>query len=210
MVFIKVCGITNLEDALAAVDAGADALGFNFYRRSPRYVDPLLARDIIEQLPAGVLSVGVFVNESEPERVARMAEAAGLGAVQLHGDESPQYCRELRGRFVIKAFSVGDDFEAQSVNEYEADAIMLDAFASGARGGTGRVFDWGIARRVSELVPQLFLAGGLSPSNVAEAIAAVDPYAVDACSSLESAPGKKDEARMRAFVRAARASRVKP
>jgi phosphoribosylanthranilate isomerase len=210
MVFVKICGITNLEDALAAAHAGADALGFNFYRRSPRYLDPMQARSIIEQLPDEIMSVGVFVNESEPEQVARIADAAGLRAVQLHGDESPQYCRELRGRFVIKALRVGDEFDAQSVKEYEIGAIMLDAFAREARGGTGRVFDWKIARQVSQLVPQLFLAGGLTPANVAEAIKAAEPYAVDACSSLESEPGIKDEARVRAFVAAARRACVKP
>jgi phosphoribosylanthranilate isomerase len=153
------------------------------------------------------MSVGVFVNEGEPEQVERIAELVGLKAVQLHGDESPQYCRELRGRFVIKALRVGDRFAPQSVKEYETDAILLDAFAGEARGGTGRVVDWSIARQVSELVPQLFLAGGLSVENVAEAITIVEPYAVDACSSLEQKPGRKDADRVRAFIAAAR---VKP
>ncbi|MDT4954788.1 MAG: phosphoribosylanthranilate isomerase [Acidobacteriota bacterium] len=207
MVFVKICGITNLEDARAAVDAGADAVGFNFYRRSPRFIAPVDARDIIEQLPETVLSVGVFVNEGEPEQVARIADLAGLKAVQLHGDESPQYCRALRDRFVIKALRVGMGFEPQSVKEYETNAILLDAFARDARGGTGRVIDWSIARQVRELVPQLFLAGGLSVENVAEAITIVEPYAVDACSSLEQEPGRKDADRVRAFVAAAH---VKP
>jgi phosphoribosylanthranilate isomerase len=207
MVFVKICGITNLEDALAAVDAGADALGFNFYTRSPRFIAPVDARDIIEQLPDRIMSVGVFVNESEPEQVERIAELVGLKAVQLHGDESPQYCRALRGRFVIKALRVGDRFTPQSVKEYETDAILLDAYAGDARGGTGRVIDWSIARQVRKLVPQLFLAGGLSVENVAEAISIVEPYAVDACSSLEREPGIKDAGRVRAFVAAVR---VKP
>jgi phosphoribosylanthranilate isomerase len=199
---IKICGITNLEDALAAVDAGADALGFNFYPRSPRYITPGEARGIIEQLPETMMSVGVFVNESEPDEVERIAELVGLKAVQLHGDESPQYCRALRGRFVIKALRVGEHFTPQSVKEYETDAILLDAYSGEARGGTGRVIDWGIARQVRELVPQLFLAGGLSVENVAEAISIVEPYAVDACSSLERGPGIKDAGRVRAFVAA--------
>ena len=205
--FIKVCGITNLEDALAAVEAGADALGFNFYRRSPRYIEPEEARLIIEELPSTVMSVGVFVNVGEPEEVARISDRARLTAVQLHGDESPDYCNTLRGRFTIKALRVNDEFEPRSVKDYETDAILLDAYARDARGGTGRVVDWEVARQVRELVPQLFLAGGLSPENVAEAIAAVEPYAVDACSSLESVPGRKDAERVRAFVAAAR---VKP
>jgi phosphoribosylanthranilate isomerase len=205
---VKVCGITNLEDALAAVSAGADALGFNFYRRSPRYLAPEEARRIIEQLPRGVMSVGVFVNEDGPEEVARIADAVGLAAVQLHGDESPQYCRALRGRFRIKALRAGAGFEPESVREYEAEAFLLDAYASEARGGTGRVVDWEVARRVRELVPRLFLAGGLSPDNVADAIDAVHPDGVDACSRLESAPGRKDASLVRAFLDAARTKSV--
>ena len=208
--FVKICGITNLEDALAAVESGADALGFNFYRRSPRYIAPEDARHIVGQLPATVMCVGVFVNESEPDDVARIAELVGLRGVQLHGDESTQYCRALHGLFRIKALRAGPDFEPQQVKDYETDAILLDAYTTDARGGTGRIVDWEVAKRVRELVPQLFLAGGLSPENVAEAIAAVEPYAVDACSQLESTPGRKDRERVSAFVAAARAARVKP
>jgi phosphoribosylanthranilate isomerase len=210
MVLVKICGITNLEDALAAVESGADALGFNFYRRSPRYIAPEDARRINEQMPSGVMKVGVFVNESEPDEVARISDAAGMTAVQLHGDESPEYCHALRDRFIIKALRVSEDFESRSVKEYETDAILLDAYDRSARGGTGRVVDWEVAKSVRALVPRLFLAGGLSPENVAGAIASVEPYAVDACSRLESAPGKKSAERMRAFVAAVRAARVKP
>jgi phosphoribosylanthranilate isomerase len=204
MTFVKICGITNLEDALVAVEAGADALGFNFYRRSPRYIAPEDARRIIAELPAAVMSVGVFVNESEPEQVARVMDSVRLTAAQLHGDESPEYCSALRGRYLIKALRAGVDFDPQAAKDYKTDAILLDAYAKDARGGTGRVVDWDVARRVRELVPQLFLAGGLSPENIAEAIAAVEPYAVDACSHLESAPGKKDNERVRAFIAASR------
>ncbi len=207
MALVKICGITNLEDAAAAVEAGADAIGFNFYRRSPRYIAPEDARRIVAELPATVISVGVFVNESEPEQVERIMDSARLTAAQLHGDESPEYCSALSGRFIIKALRAHVDFEPQVVKDYETDAILLDAYAKDARGGTGRVVDWDVARRVRELVPQLFLAGGLSPENIAEAIAAVEPYAVDACSHLESAPGKKDNERVRAFIAAARYAR---
>lgn len=208
MVRVKICGITNLEDAWAAVSGGADALGFNFYRRSSRFIEPDAARRIIEQLPGDVLTVGVFVNEGEPEELARLADRARVAAVQLHGDESPRYCRALKDRFVIKALRVGARFVPESAAEYEVDAILLDAFAGEAhRGGTGHVIDWSVARRVRELVPKLFLAGGLSPENVAEAISAVEPYAVDACSRLECAPGRKDAARVSAFIAAAH---VKP
>jgi phosphoribosylanthranilate isomerase len=207
MVFVKICGITNLEDALAAVEAGADALGFNFYALSPRYIAPVAARWIVEQLPEKVMSVGVFVNAGGPDEVARIADEVGLKGVQLHGDESPEYASALAGRFVIKALRVGDDFTPQHVREYETDAILLDAFAKEARGGTGRVVDWSVAREVSKFCPKLFLAGGLSPENVSDAIAAVRPFAVDACSSLESVPGRKERERVRAFIAAAR---VKP
>jgi phosphoribosylanthranilate isomerase len=206
MVFVKVCGITNLSDALAAVEAGTDALGFNFYRRSARFIEPALARRIIEQLPQDILSVGVFVNEAGPDEVARIADEARLGAVQLHGDETPAYCRALRGRMIIKALRVDQEFAPESVTEYETDAILLDAFDARERGGTGRVLDWGLARKVRELVPTLFLAGGLSPDNVAQAIATVGPYAVDACSLLEDTPGHKNHKRMRAFIKASKQS----
>jgi phosphoribosylanthranilate isomerase len=202
---IKICGITNLEDARAAIDAGADWLGFNFYLRSARFIAPKDARRIIEQLPQTVRTVGVFVNEDEPETVARLADEAHVSAVQLHGDESQAYCRALlRERFVIKALRVGENFAPESALEYEADAILLDAYDAQARGGTGRTINWQVARRTRELVPKLFLAGGLSPENVAEAIAEVEPFAIDACSGIESAPGRKDAQRLRAFVAAAR------
>jgi phosphoribosylanthranilate isomerase len=200
MTLVKICGITNLEDALAAVDAGADALGFNFYTRSPRYISPANAREIINQLPASILKVGVFVNE-ELQSLLTIASEADLPAVQLHGDESPEYCRQLKEMFVIKAFGAQDDLNLRA---YAVNAIMLDTKDDLLRGGTGRVFDWSIAQRAHNSIPKLFLAGGLSPENVAAAIATVKPYAVDACSSLEETPGKKNHARMRAFVNAVR------
>ncbi|MGB7926326.1 MAG: phosphoribosylanthranilate isomerase [Pyrinomonadaceae bacterium] len=208
MVEVKICGITNLEDALAAVSAGADALGFNFYRRSSRFIEPSAARRIVERLPSTVLTVGVFVNEGEPEEVARIADKAGVRAAQLHGDEPPAYCRALmKERMVIKALRVSAEFEPESAARFETDAILLDAFNAEMRGGTGHVIDWDLARRTRELVPKLFLAGGLSPENVASAIRAVKPFAVDACSLLECAPGRKDAERVRRFVAAAH---VKP
>jgi len=214
MTLVKICGITNLEDALAAVDAGADALGFNFYPRSPRYISPPDAREIIDQLPPSILKVGVFVNE-ELESLLRIAGEANLTALQLHGDESPEYCEQLRGKYVIKAFGAGIKFDWSAVDRYEVDAIMLDTKDDLLRGGTGRVFDWTVAHRAGESVAQragesaksrakLFLAGGLSPENVSAAIATVRPNAVDACSSLEQTPGKKDHERVRAFINAVR------
>jgi phosphoribosylanthranilate isomerase len=205
MVKVKVCGITNLEDARAASAAGADALGFNFYRRSPRYITPEEARRIISELPsAAVLCVGVFVNEDSAATVARMAALAGVSAVQLHGDETPAYCAALKEQRVIKALRVGKHFAPEHATEYCAESILLDAFSASARGGTGETFDWELARRTREVVAQLYLAGGLTAENVADAIAAVRPYAVDVCSGVEFAPGRKDAERMRAFVSAVR------
>jgi len=203
MVRVKICGITNLEDALAAVEAGADALGFNFWRGSKRFIAPEEARDIVGRLPAPVLAVGVFVNE-ELEEVERAAELSGVGALQLHGDETPDYCRRLGGRHVIKALRVGDGFEPEEAARYSAQALLLDAFCADGRGGTGKSFDWSVARRVRALVPRLYLAGGLTPDNAAEAVRTVAPFALDVCSGVESAPGRKDPARMRELITAVR------
>ena len=206
MTLVKICGITNLNDAHAAVAAGADVLGFNFYKPSPRYIAPQSAREIIDQLPDSILTVGVFVNEESPEAVKAIANTSGVKALQLHGDESPDYCRALNS--VIKTLAVSGSFDFEQLEAYEVDAIMLDTKDNRLRGGTGRVFDWSIAQRVSRLVPKLYLAGGLSPENVGEAVALVQPYAVDACSSLEQKPGIKDHERIRVFIDQVRS--VKP
>ncbi|HEX8070815.1 MAG TPA: phosphoribosylanthranilate isomerase [Pyrinomonadaceae bacterium] len=210
MALIKVCGITGAADAAAAVAAGAGALGFNFYARSPRCVAPAAARAIIAGLPQEVLAVGVFVNEASPTEVVRKAEAAGVGAVQLHGEESPEFCAavsELACVPVIKALRVGADFTPAAAARYErAHAVLLDAYSPHAHGGTGHVFDWTLARRTRELVARLYLAGGLTAENVAAAVAAVRPFAVDVCSGVEAAPGRKDAARLRAFCAAVRAA----
>ena len=198
MVRIKICGITDIQDARAAIAAGADMLGFNFYRQSSRFIDPEKARTIIEALrretkAEPVTMVGVFVNEPSPAALLKIVDEVGLDSVQLHGDESVEFCQRLKqslnGRFLIKVLRVIGRFTPTETEAYDADAIMLDAFHSEMRGGTGEVFDWAIARAVRDLVPSLILAGGLSPENVGRAIAQVQPYAVDACSSLESAPG---------------------
>ncbi|MGB8506778.1 MAG: phosphoribosylanthranilate isomerase [Pyrinomonadaceae bacterium] len=209
MTRIKICGITNIDDARIAVECGSHALGFNFYRPSPRFITPEAARRIISELPEDVLTVGVFVNEESPTDVERIAAEACVGAIQLHGDESPRYCRKIKALPVIKAFRVGADFSPSETTRYEVDSILLDAFAFGTRGGTGHTFDWTVARRARELMNKLYLAGGLTPDNVAEAIVAVRPYAVDVCSGVESKPGTKDAARLNRFVEAVRHANVK-
>jgi phosphoribosylanthranilate isomerase len=200
---VKICGITNLEDALGAVAAGADALGFNFYPASPRYIAPAAARAIIAHLPPKTLTVGVFVNEPR-ERLLETVSATGIAAVQLHGDESPAYCETLGETFVIKALRVGADFDVAETQRYAVGAVLLDAADRKVRGGTGKVIDWSVARAAREQVAKLFLAGGLSHENVREALIAVNPYAVDACSGLELTPGRKDSERVRWFVAAVR------
>jgi len=213
MTLVKICGITNLDDARAAVAAGADLLGFNFYRPSPRFIEPSKARKIIESLSTEtngrpVATIGVFVNEATPESVMQIVEQSGLGGVQLHGDESDEFCHGLKlllkDRLLIKVIRVTDRFAPVEVQRYAVDAIMLDAFHGDLRGGTGQVIDWTVARAARDLTPRLFLAGGLSAENVGQAIAEVRPYAVDACSSLEFSPGQKDAEQMNAFVQAVR------
>src|SRR5262249_1618843 len=174
-----------------------------------RYIAPRQARRIIEQLPIFILKVGVFVNEPSPQAVKRIANEAGVSAFQLHGDESPSYCAQLaREHYVIKAFGVAPGSGMPPAQDYEVEAILLDTKHDSLRGGTGRVFDWSIAQRINRFVPKLFLAGGLSPEKIEEAIDLVRPFAVDACSSLEDRPGKKNHARLRAFVETVRS--VKP
>lgn len=205
MTKVKICGITNLEDALLSVKFGADALGFNFYRKSPRYIEPAAAREIVEKLPANVLKVGVFVNENL-DKIVEIAEIARLDALQLHGEETPEFARELKRKTdleIIKAFRVSPEFTPEEVLSYDTDAILLDAFNPREHGGTGETFDWAVARRVGEKFPKLYLAGGISEVNVAAAIESVKPYAVDVCSSIEREKGRKDAAETRRFLEAA-------
>ena len=197
VVKIKICGITNLEDALLAVDAGADALGFVFFKESPRHIFPEQAAAIIRQLPPFVQTVGLFVNEAL-ETVNMTADRCGLDIIQLHGDESPEFCAGIRRR-VIKAFRVKDITCLDSMKDYQTAAFLLDAWSPTAYGGTGRTFNWEIAASAAQSCC-IILAGGLTPENVAEAIRQVQPYAVDVSSGVESAPGRKDNKKIREFV----------
>jgi phosphoribosylanthranilate isomerase len=202
---IKICGITNPEDAQAAVEAGADALGFVLYRKSPRYVEAEVVKRVVADLPPFVLPVGVFVNE-EAATVRELMDACGLVLAQLHGDETAAYCESL-GRPVLRAIRLRDRASLLGLGEYKGRArvrgFLLDAFAETARGGTGRMADWQLAAEAAKTVP-VILAGGLTPENVGEAIRRVRPYGVDVSSGVEASPGRKDHDKIRAFVRAAR------
>lgn len=195
---LKVCGVTSFEDACAAIDCGAEYLGFNFYPKSPRYIAPAAARAIIERLPDEVISVGVFVNEPRPEDVDEILRVSGARMAQLHGDESPDYCASVGAERVIKALRAGDDFDARRVLDYPVSAVLLDAFDAKLYGGTGMTANWAIAREAARLT-RVFLAGGLSPENIVEAIRAVEPFAVDVNSGVESAPGRKDASKLLAL-----------
>jgi phosphoribosylanthranilate isomerase len=208
MVKVKICGITNWTDARQAVEAGADFLGFNFYPKSSRYIAPPAARRIVQRLPEGVASVGVFVNEPEPEMLA-IARRVGLDYVQLHGDETAEMVSRIRRSFrVIKAIRVRDSFRVSQLGNFKrASSILLDGFDSHLRGGTGKSFNWKLAKSAGRK-RQIFLAGGLTPENAAEAVSAARPFAIDVCSGVESRPGKKDAERMRALVAAVRPVRA--
>ncbi|MBE0479322.1 phosphoribosylanthranilate isomerase [Candidatus Aerophobetes bacterium] len=198
MVKIKICGITNKEDAFLAVNLGVDALGFIF-AKSPRQIAPEEAKRIIKKLPPFVDRVGVFVNE-EPQKVLQIARFCLLSTCQFHGDESPSYCEEFPYK-LIKSFFVKDEVP-DNILDYEGrvDACLLDTFSSAKRGGTGKVFNWEIARKVKMPGLPLILSGGLTPDNVAEAIDKVRPYAVDVASGVEDAPGKKSRNKLQKFI----------
>ncbi|MFQ5817326.1 MAG: phosphoribosylanthranilate isomerase [Terriglobia bacterium] len=205
MVRVKVCGITNRGDALAASEAGADALGFNFYRGSPRYIAPEDVERIVAALPPFVTPVGVFVNESR-HVVQSLAAQCAIRTVQLHGDELPADVAALAPLAVIKTFAVGPRWRPQMLKNYQAcDAFLLDTRVKGKRGGTGKRFDWQQARR-AKVYGRVILAGGLTLENIEEAIASVKPYGVDVCTGVERRPGKKDLRRLRDFIRRTRAA----
>lgn len=202
---IKICGITNAEDATLAVAAGADALGFIFHRTSPRFVEPSLVRTIVAGLPPFVLPIGVFVNEAAAV-VRNLMDDCGLALAQLHGDETAAYCQGL-GRPVLKALRLKDRGTFLALAEFQGRAnvrgFVIDAFSEQAYGGTGQTVDWTLAAEAARAAP-ILLAGGLTPANVSQAIQAVRPYGIDVSSGVEARPGKKDPEKVKAFIEAAR------
>ena len=199
---VKICGITNAEDAQAAVAAGADLLGFVFHGPSPRHVTLEQAAAIARIVPPFVVRVGLFVNAPE-ELVSEAMSACGLQLLQFHSDETPAYCRQFPA-MSMKAFRVKDAETIRTLSDYPTDAWLLDAFVPGQHGGTGHSFNWDLAIEAVKLGKPVFLAGGLTPENVAAAVRRVQPYGVDVSSGVESAPGKKDHAKLRAFIQAAK------
>jgi phosphoribosylanthranilate isomerase len=199
---VKICGIMNLADAQAAVEAGADALGFNFYEKSPRYVSLKMAAEISKQLPSFIMRVGVFVNVPE-EIVLRAISEVGLTMLQFHGDEPPEFCTQF-GLMSMKAFRIRDAESLKEIPNFQTDAYLLDAFSPEARGGTGEKFNWDLAIEAQKFGKPIFLAGGLTPENVADAVKKVQPFAVDVSSGVEISPGKKDAEKVKAFIAAVR------
>lgn len=220
MTKVKICGITNLEDAIAAVELGADMLGFNFYEKSPRYIAPGTSRNITGKLQRRfaehIPAIGVFVN-SELDEILRIAIDTDITVIQLHGDETPDFCENVHGWSggvgIVKAFRVNEALTIAAIEEYpirqiaeyhESAGILLDAHSHKLYGGTGEVTDWKFAREISDIFSRVYLAGGLTPENVAEAIRNVRPYAVDVASGVESSPGKKDHKKLEAFIKNAK------
>jgi phosphoribosylanthranilate isomerase len=201
---IKICGITSLEDAKACAELGADMIGLNFYPQSPRYVQPQRAREILEGIPRSVRAVGVFVDRTAGE-VRSVAKATGIECVQLHGDVSPDGCRELARKFrVIRAFCTDGQFQPKDAAPFSECDVLLDAHHAELRGGTGLTCDWSTARATLPFARFLILSGGLNAQNVGQAIATVAPHAVDVCSGVENAPGVKDYRAIEKFIAAAR------
>ena len=203
MAKVKICGITNYEDAANAAILGADFIGFNFYSLSPRFIDKDDAKRIIEKMPKNVKNVGVFVNEGL-EEVKKIVKDAGLDMVQLHGGETPDYCKQIKEetkKGVIKSFRINKKEDVEKIKGYDVDYYLFDAFQDGLLGGTGKIFDWNLLKNIKK---PFFLSGGLNCSNVKQAIKTAHPFAVDAASGIEKNPRKKDIAKMKYFIEAAK------
>jgi phosphoribosylanthranilate isomerase len=199
---VKICGVTNVADAIAAVEAGADLLGFMLSEQSPRCVTIEMAREIARQLPPTTVRVGVFVNP-KVEQVMFSLRICDFGAVQFHGEETPQFCQQFSVT-TIKAFRLRDEFSLPPMAWYETDYFLFDSYVAGQPGGTGETFNWELAIAAKKFNKPFFLAGGLTPQNVVQAVREVEPFGVDVSSGVESAPGKKDHQKIRDFIAAVR------
>jgi phosphoribosylanthranilate isomerase len=201
---IKICGVTNVNDARACAELGANMIGFNFYPKSPRYIEPAAVRDIVKQMPNGICAVGVFV-DSDAEAIRKTAELANVQCVQLHGDFAPETCSDLAGEFrVIRAFSTDTRFDPKTVAAFRDCDVLIDAYDANVRGGTGHTCDWNAARATLSFTRFLIVSGGLNAQNVRAATAIVRPHAVDVCSGVESAPGVKNHRALKEFISAVR------
>ena len=200
---VKVCGITNLEDALSGFFSGADALGFVFYKKSPRYIYPNKAANISRILPKKIKRVGVFVDE-KASTVKKIARLCGLDMLQFHGQESPEYCKKFKGYKVIKAFRINKKEDLEGISKYKTFAYLFDSFSKTKLGGTGNKFNWKILAQAVKMKPSVFLSGGLTAGNIKKAVKLLKPDWVDVSSSLELCPGKKDHKKIQKFIRIVR------
>lgn len=197
-ILVKICGITSLDDAMDAIECGADLLGFNFYPDSPRYINPLEAKEIIQNIPTNIERVGIFVNEAA-DKVIDIALDMDLSFLQFHGDETPEYCNAM-GRPWFKAFRLQDEKSLGLISHYHSEWLLVDAYVEKAFGGTGVVSNWDLARQAKKY-GNLFLSGGLNPGNIEMALESVKPFAVDVASGVESSPGVKDKYKMDEFIK---------
>jgi len=200
LVKVKICGITNEEDAVASVNFGCDAVGFVFYKKSSRYITPDIARAIAKKLPRQVVKVGVFVNAQE-KSIKDIAKSCNLDILQFHGDESPEFCRKFKGYKIIKAFRVKNEVDLEKVLKYQTFAYLFDTFTKSKVGGTGKKFDWKLIRHINKIKRPIFLSGGLTAKNVKNALEVVKPHWVDVSSSVEIKQGKKDHKKVKEFIR---------
>lgn len=206
MTIVKICGITNVHDATMATDLGADLLGFNFFPGSPRFISAEKAKEIVGEIGSRSETVGVFVNE-KVDLILKIADESNVDTIQLHGDETNAYIKEIRkrcGRSVIKAWRPTGEFDRGIFDGSDADAILIDSYSPHLYGGTGEVSNWKAAGKAAAIFPKVFLAGGLNPENVGAAIETVRPYAVDAASGVEAEKGRKDMKKLRDFIRIAK------
>ena len=204
MVKVKICGITNLKDAINAVESGCDGLGFVFYKKSPRYISPHKAKDIIKLLPPNIIRIGVFANAHE-KTIKRIAKLCSLNILQFHGNESPEFCDMFKKYKIIKAFKIKNKIELGCIKRYKVFAYLFDTFVKSKIGGTGKNFNWELlSRHLEDITRPIFLSGGLTEKNVRKAIEIVKPHWVDVSSSVEIKPGQKDYSKVKDFIKAAK------